>query len=55
MLGGVVRALTNAEIAADLVIGETTVKTYISRLIAKLKVRDRVGLAVWALETRYLD
>lgn len=54
VLAGVARAMTNAEIARDLVVGETTVKTYISRLIAKLKVRDRVGLAVWAHETGFL-
>lgn len=54
VLAGVARARSNAEIATDLVVGETTVKTYISRLIAKLKVRDRVGLAVWAHETGFL-
>lgn len=54
VLVGVARALSNAEIAADLVVGEATVKTYISRLITKLRVRDRVGLAVWAHETGFL-
>ena len=43
-------AETNAEIADALFIGTATVKTYISRLINKLGVRDRVGLAVWAHE-----
>ncbi|MGJ0182048.1 response regulator transcription factor [Corynebacterium glyciniphilum] len=55
VLAGVARARTNAEIAAELVVAESTVKTYISRLISKLKARDRVGLAVWAHETGYLS
>lgn len=50
VLAGVARAETNAEIAAHLFIGEETVKTYVSRLLAKLGVRDRVGLAVRAHE-----
>lgn len=48
VLERVALAETNAEIAAHLHIGAATVKTYVSRLIAKLGVRDRVGLAVWA-------
>ena len=43
VLRGVARAWTNAEIAEHLVVGVATVKTYISRLITKLGVRDRVG------------
>ncbi|MCK7642622.1 response regulator transcription factor [Corynebacterium sp. CCM 8835] len=48
VLAGIARARTNAEISADLHIGEATVKTYISRLLAKTGTRDRVGLALWA-------
>lgn len=48
VLGRVACAETNAEIAGALFIGTATVKTYVSRLINKLGVRDRVGLAVWA-------
>lgn len=48
VLKRVAHAETNAEIAAHLHIGAATVKTYVSRLIAKVGVRDRVGLAVWA-------
>lgn len=51
VLERVALAETNAEIAEHLYIGAATVKTYISRLIAKLQVRDRVGLAVRAHQT----
>lgn len=40
---------SNAEIAAALLIGEKTVKTHISSLLAKAGVADRTRLAVWAL------
>ena len=48
VLGRVACAETNAAVAGALFIGSATVKTYVSRLINKLGVRDRVGLAVWA-------
>ena len=47
----VAKGLPNAEIAQTLFISEATVKTYVSRLLAKLAVRDRVQIAVLAYET----
>jgi DNA-binding NarL/FixJ family response regulator len=46
----VAAGLSNAEIAAALFLGETTVKTYVSRLLARFGVRDRVGLVIVAYE-----
>ncbi|MDX2376668.1 response regulator transcription factor [Microbacterium sp. LRZ72] len=44
------RGLTNAEIAAGEYLSEATVKTHISRILAKLEVRDRVQLVVYAFD-----
>lgn len=42
---------TNAEIAAELCIGLTTVKTHVAGLLTKIGVRNRVEIAMWAYDT----
>ncbi len=49
------RGMTNSEIAAELILGESTIKTYVSNVLSKLQLRDRIQAVIFSYENNLVD
>jgi DNA-binding NarL/FixJ family response regulator len=47
--------LTNREMAAEMMLGEATIKTHVARVLTKLGLRNRVQAVIYAYESRLIE